>query len=83
MTKYIVNGEEFENGEEAYQEADDLFWNCGEFEEFWRNEVDALQVFEELGRLGSPLYYDLLDNIYEKVCESIEEVETDESEDES
>lgn len=81
MTKYIVNGEEFEDREEAYQEADDLFWNCDGFEEFWANEVDALQVFEELGRLNSPLYYDLLDSIYEKVCEFIEEVE-DEDENE-
>ena len=82
MTKYWVNGEECADRDDAWEMAEDLFWNCGDFENFWANEVDALQVFEELGRLGSPLYYDLLDSMYEKVCATIEEIE-DEDEDES
>lgn len=83
MTRYFVNGDEFEDRDEAWEEAEDLFWNCGDFESFWANETDALQIFEELGRLNSPLYYEILDAICERISESIEEEEIeDEEEDE-
>lgn len=82
MTKYWVNGEEFEDREEAYEEAEDSFWYRGDFEDFWRNKVDALQVFEELKRLNSPLYYEILDAIYEHVSDSIEEEEVEDEDEE-
>lgn len=85
MTKYWVNGEECADRDDAWEMAEDLFWNCGDFEDFWEQEVDALQVFEELGRLGSPLYYELLDAIADRICDSIreEEVEDEEEEEEN
>lgn len=82
MTKYRVNGEEFEDRDEAWEMAEEMFWNSVDFESFWANETDALQVFEELGRLSSPLYYEILDAICERISESIEEEEMEDEEEE-
>lgn len=82
MTRYWVNGEEFEDRDEAWEEAETLFWDSGDFESFWANETDALQIFEELGHLNSPLYYELLDAICERISESIEEEEMEDEEEE-
>lgn len=81
MIKYYVDGDKFNSWDEAFQFAEDDFWNCGGFEAFWANKVDALQVFEELGRLSSPLYYELYDAICDKLGEAIDEVEEEDEED--
>lgn len=80
MIKYWVNEEEFEDENEAWEEAQDLFWNCGGFEDFWVNETDPLQIFEELGRLNSPLYYELLDAIGDYISETVEQEEVEDKE---
>lgn len=82
MTRYFVNGDEFEDRDEAWEMAESLFWNCGDFESFWANETDALQIFEELERLNSPLYYEILDAICERISESIEEEEVEDEDEE-
>lgn len=78
MTKYWVSGEEFEDENEAWEEAQDFFWNAGGFEDFWEKETDPLQIFKELERLNSPLYYELLDAIGDYITETIEQEEVEE-----
>lgn len=81
MTKYSVEGEEFDTQDEAWEAAEEMFWDV-DFDDFWRDEVDGLEVFHELGRLDSPLYGRLLDDICEQISNSIEEVEEEDEEEE-
>ena len=81
MTRYFVNDEEFEDQDEAWEAAEEMFWDSDDFEQFWQDEIDGLEIFKELERLNSPLYYELLDKICEQISCSIVAVE-DENEDE-
>ena len=83
MTRYFVNDEEFEDQDEAWEAAEEMFWDSGDFENFWQNETDGLEIFKELERLNSPLYYELLDKICEQISCSIVAVETEDEEEES
>lgn len=82
MTKYFVNDEEFDDQDEAWDAAGELFWDSGDFDDLWQNEVDGLEIFKELERLNSPLYYELLDKICERISCSIIEVETEDEDEE-
>lgn len=82
MERYFVDDVEYDTYDDAWEVAEDDFWNNGDFEDFWRNEVDGREVFKELARLGSPLYENLLDAICDCICENIIEVEDDDDEEE-
>lgn len=83
MTRYFVDDEEFDTYDDAWEAASDDFWNNGDFENFWQDEVDGREVLEELARLKSPLYFDLLDAMCDCVGENIIEVEDDEEDEEN
>lgn len=82
MTKYFFDNEEYDTYDDAWEAASDNFWNNGGFEDFWRNEVDGRGVFEELARLKSPFYFDLLDAMCDRFDENIIEDEDEDEEDE-
>lgn len=80
MERYFVDEEEFDTYDDAWEAAEDDFWDSGKFENFWQDEVDGREVLEELARLKSPLYENLLDAMFDCISESIVEVEDDEEE---
>lgn len=82
MAKYFVYDEEYDTYDDAWEAAEESFWESNDFENFWQQEVDGREVLEELARLGSPLYENLLDAICDQVGQSIMEVEDDEDEEE-
>lgn len=40
MERYFFDDEEFDTYDDAWEAASDDFWNNGDFENFWRDEVD-------------------------------------------
>lgn len=80
MERYFFDDVEYETYEDAWEDASDAFWNNGDFESFWLDEVDGREVLEELAQLKSPLYFDLLDAMCDRISESITEVEDEEEE---
>lgn len=80
MERYVIDNVEYDTYDDAWEAASDDFWNNGDFENFWRNEVDGREVLEELAQLKSPLYFDLLDAMCDRISESITEVEDEEEE---
>lgn len=83
MERYFFDDVEYETYDDAWEDANDAFWNNGDFESFWRDEVDGREVLEELAQLKSPLYFDLLDAMCDRIGESIIVVEDDEEEEEN
>lgn len=82
MERYFVDNVEYETYDDAWADASDAFWNNGDFESFWRDEVDGREVLNELARLGSPLYENLLDAMCDRIGENITEVEIEDDEEE-
>lgn len=78
MERYVIDNVEYDTYDDAWEVAEDDFWNNGDFESFWRDEVDGREVLEELAQLKSPLYFDLLDAMCDRIGESITEVEEEE-----
>ena len=83
MERYFFDDVEYETYDDAWEDANDAFQNNGDFESFWRDEVDGREVLEELAQLKSPLYFDLLDAMYDRIGENIIVVEDDEEEEEN
>lgn len=82
MERYFVDDVEYDTYDDAWEVAEDDFWNNGDFETFWQDKVDGREVLEELHRLNSPLYLNLLDAMCDCICENIIEVEDDDEEEE-
>lgn len=82
MERYFVDDVEYDTYDDACEVAEDNFWNNGDFENFWRDEVDGREVLEELAQLKSPLYFDLLDAMCDRIVENITIVEDDDEEEE-
>lgn len=78
MERYVIDNVEYDTYDDAWEVAEDDFWNNDDFESFWRDEVDGREVLEELAQLKSPLYFDLLDAMCDRIGESITEVEEEE-----
>ena len=82
MERYVIDNVEYDTYDDAWEAASDDFWNNGDFENFWRDEVDGREVLEELAQLKSPLYFDLLDAMCDRIGENITEVEIEDDEEE-
>lgn len=82
MERYFVEDVEYDTYDDAWEVAEEDFWDNGDFDDFWRDEVDGREVLEELAQLKSPLYFDLLDAMYDRIVENITIVEDDDEEEE-
>lgn len=82
MERYFVDDVEYDTYDDALEVAEEDFWDNGDFDDFWRDEVDGREVLEELAQLKSPLYFDLLDAMCDRIVENITIVEDDDEEEE-
>ena len=84
MSKWIceIDGREYESEEEAREGALDYIDTCDFKQAIDSGEsVSFVDIIEELQRLGSPLYYKLLEKVQETIFHDYFYEESEENED--
>lgn len=84
MSKWIceIDGREYESEEEAREGALDYITDCDFKQAIDSGEsVSFADIIEELQRLGSPLYYKLLEEVQETIFHDYFYEESEEDED--
>lgn len=80
MKKYYYYDEEYSSREEIDEM---IFQDDYLMEDIIKevvDDIDAVAIYKELARLGSPLAEDIMDGVYSWIDERVEEVDEDEEE---